>query len=360
MSDFPSLSDTPANYTGQALQGLRVNAGETGLEFVALSTGADFTSLTDTPANYTGAGLQVVRVNAGETGLEFATVATGGPIEVEDEGISLSTAITKINFAGAGVTATEPVADEILVTIPGGGSALKVEDEGISLSTAVTKINFAGAGVTATEPVSDEILVTIPGGSTGESLETAVNQTTHGFAVGNVLYHNGTSYALADASAIATAEVVGIVSAVADVDNFTLTTGGRITGLSGLTAGEAHFLSETAGAITATAPTTIGAIVKPILVADSATTGYVFNMRGDLITAGNDSYRQSFTNGDLTAGVLTVTHNLNQQYNTVAVYDNNDLMIIPNEITATSTTACDVDLTSFGAITGTWNVVVIG
>jgi len=44
----------------------------------------------------------------------------------------------------------------------GGGSALEVQDEGISLSTAVTKINFAGAGVTATEPVANEILVTIP------------------------------------------------------------------------------------------------------------------------------------------------------------------------------------------------------
>ena len=43
------------------------------------------------------------------------------------------------------------------------GSALEVEDESISLSTAVTKINFAGTGVTATEPVADEILVTIPG-----------------------------------------------------------------------------------------------------------------------------------------------------------------------------------------------------
>lgn len=44
----------------------------------------------------------------------------------------------------------------------GGGSALTVQDEGTNLSTAVTKINFAGAGVTATQPVANEILVTIP------------------------------------------------------------------------------------------------------------------------------------------------------------------------------------------------------
>ena len=45
----------------------------------------------------------------------------------------------------------------------GGGSTLTVEDEGTPLSTAVTKIDFAGAGVTVTEPVTDEMLVTIPG-----------------------------------------------------------------------------------------------------------------------------------------------------------------------------------------------------
>lgn len=50
---------------------------------------------------------------------------------------------------------------------PGGGSALTVQDEGSNLSTAVTKINFAGAGVVATQPVANEILVTIPGGGGG-------------------------------------------------------------------------------------------------------------------------------------------------------------------------------------------------
>jgi hypothetical protein len=59
-------------------------------------------------------------------------------------------------------TATKAYADA-----SGGGSALEIEDETVSLSTAVTKINFEGAGVTATEPVADEILVTIPGGSSG-------------------------------------------------------------------------------------------------------------------------------------------------------------------------------------------------
>jgi hypothetical protein len=49
----------------------------------------------------------------------------------------------------------------------GGGSAIAVEDEGISLTAGVTKFNFVGAGVTATEPVANEITVTIPGGGGG-------------------------------------------------------------------------------------------------------------------------------------------------------------------------------------------------
>ena len=40
-----------------------------------------FTDLTDAPANYTGAALQGIRVNAGETGLEFYTPASGGGVE---------------------------------------------------------------------------------------------------------------------------------------------------------------------------------------------------------------------------------------------------------------------------------------
>jgi len=52
---------------------------------------------------------------------------TNFPLEVQDEAVSLTLAAKKINFAGTGVTATEPVADEILVTIPGGGGGSPAE-----------------------------------------------------------------------------------------------------------------------------------------------------------------------------------------------------------------------------------------
>lgn len=53
-----------------------------------------------------------------------------------------------------------------------GDSNLEVQDEGNLLTTSAAFINFAGAGVTATEPgPSGEILVTIPGGSAGASIQ---------------------------------------------------------------------------------------------------------------------------------------------------------------------------------------------
>jgi hypothetical protein len=100
------------------------------------------------------------------------------------------------------------------------------------------------------------------------------------------VYLNSTVYTKAKADAASTAEVVGIVSAVADANNFTLTHRGRVTGLSGLTAGSVYFLSAaTAGLLTATEPSTVGHVSKPVLVADTTTSGFFLNFRGLVVAA---------------------------------------------------------------------------
>lgn len=71
-------------------------------------------------------------------------------------------------------------------------------------------------------------------------------------------------------------------------------------------------------------------------------------------------YSTTFDDGDLIAGVLTVTHNLGIRYNIVQIFDNNFEQIIPDSITLDSTTECSVDLSSFVPIAGTWYVVVAG
>lgn len=51
---------------------------ESGDTIEGAGSGGAFTDLSDVPSSYTGESLKVVRVNAGETGLEFATISGSG------------------------------------------------------------------------------------------------------------------------------------------------------------------------------------------------------------------------------------------------------------------------------------------
>lgn len=129
-----------------------------------------------------------------------------------------------------------------------------------------------GAGVTNTW----EIVAT--GGGDGKATCEDISQATHGFAVKDVIRNNGTIYVKAQADTGDNSEAIGIVSAVSDANNFTVCYSGRVDGLSGLTAGDVHFLSDSvAGGLTTTEPT---AISKPILFATSTTSAVVLIMRG--------------------------------------------------------------------------------
>jgi len=146
--------------------------------------------------------------------------------------------------------------------------------------------NVAVDGVTITGDGTPGNPLVAAGGGSGVALESTITQAAHGFSVGQLVYLVGATYTLALADDAVSAEVVGIVSAVADANTFTLTTSGLVTGLSGLTAGTVYFLSPTvAGALTSTQPTTDGQVVKPVFVADSTTTGYFINYRGEVITS---------------------------------------------------------------------------
>ncbi|MGV6830303.1 MAG: hypothetical protein ACWA5P_01915 [bacterium] len=88
-----------------------------------------------------------------------------------------------------------------------------------------------------------------PGSVSGATLNKSVNQVGHGLTVGQAVKFNGTDYVTAQADAVANADVIGVVSEVTDVDNFTFQYGGVLT-TSGLTSGTAYFLStDTPGAI---------------------------------------------------------------------------------------------------------------
>jgi len=149
-----------------------------------------------------------------------------------------------------------------------------VEDDGVAKGTRST-LNFTGGGVTVTDDAgNDEIDIDIPLVD-GDATKTPVPQTAHGFSVGDPVRNNGTDYELAKSDTVANVEAFGMVSAVADVDNFTITTAGFVDGLVGLTKGAVHFISVT-GTLTTTEPT----ISKAVFFADSTTSGFWINMRG--------------------------------------------------------------------------------
>jgi hypothetical protein len=68
------------------------------------------------------------------------------------------------------------------------------------------------------------------------------------------------------------------------------------------------------------------------------------------------STRGTFVNGDLAAGVLTITHNyaLSAPYVVnVVIFNNSGKKIVPDDITGSANSVA-VDLTSYGTLTGTW------
>ena len=115
-------------------------------------------------------------------------------------------------------------------------------------------------------------------------------QSSHGFSVGDAIRHNGTQWAKAQADSASNAQVLAVVSAVADANNFTAVTSGLVSTLTGLTGGNLYYLSSSsAGTLTTTEPTTNGTVSKPVLYAISSSSGYVLNHKGKTNAATVDS-----------------------------------------------------------------------
>ena len=126
-------------------------------------------------------------------------------------------------------------------------------------------------------------LTNLPGSGSGESLSKTYTETAHALSIGNPVRYNGTNWVKSQGDSAANAEAFGIISATT-TNTITVVMGGYISGLTGLTAGSAHFLDPaTAGALTTTDPTTSGQVSKPILLGLTTTTGIVQIQRGYVI-----------------------------------------------------------------------------
>lgn len=138
-----------------------------------------------------------------------------------------------------------------------------------------------------------------------------VAQTAHGFSVGNVIRVSGANtFTKAQANTSANAEVVGYVITVIDANNFKYVPSGYvIVGIPAVAAGTVLYLDpNTAGALTATEPTAVGQISKPLMVVVENGAKAVFNnFRGMEISAGDGYVLTSTTvNGKALSGNITL------------------------------------------------------
>jgi hypothetical protein len=178
------------------------------------------------------------------------------------------------------------------VNVATGGQTLSIGGDSLGTTANVLTID-AGAQVNFNSKIITGLAapVNIYDGTNKTYVDTATQRTSqvvtqagHGFTVGQLVYKTVSSWALADASAEATAEVYGVIESVVAGVSFVLVTNGFISMSSpplSMTAGTTYFLSETSGAYTATPPTATGSIVKPVMQALSSSTAIVVaQMRG--------------------------------------------------------------------------------
>ena len=185
-----------------------------------------------------------------------------------------------INIGSAALAFAEGHFDDLYV----GNETLNIGN-----NTAITSPSGILTFADATTP--GRTLADLDAGGAGSARD--ITQSSHGFSVADLLRWDADNndYTEAKADTAANAEVIGIVTNVADSDNFTISYSGYIT-LEGqsFTDGTVYFLSEsTAGLLTSTEPTEVNEVVKPVLVAVSATAAYFFNWRGSVNAGGSGS-----------------------------------------------------------------------
>lgn len=258
----------------QGPQGIQGLTGPTGPQGTTGLTGATGATGPQGPKGDTGntgpqgpQGTQGIQGLTGATGPTGATGATGPQGLKGDKGDTGSTGAQGPTGLTGATGPTGPIG-------PAGADGVV---QSIVAGTNIT--------VDSTDP-ANPIVSASGGGGTGATVTKSITQAAHGFTTGSVVYLSGTTYTLADKDAAATAEAVGVVGSTT-TNTFDLITDGFISGLAGLTAGSVYFLGDN-GVLTTTEPTTVGQISKPILVADTSTSGYVVNYRGIAIaTAGS-------------------------------------------------------------------------
>jgi len=266
------------------------------------------------------------------------------PIEVQDEGISLTTSLHLLDFIGEGVTAVLSALHKVAVTItdrfvratvadttsgllddkieivngvnttvnksilnPGANEKIRYSIDTAAgppgppgppgPAGAIASINgdatpaqvlAAGANITITPGPAGTNTIAATGGGGGTTKQ--ISQAANGFIVGDVIRSSGVNgeYTKSQANVATNADVVGIVSTAGN-PLFTVTTEGYVTLTAGFLAGigavtgDDLFLSDSvAGGLTVTEPTTGSTVSKPVAQVTNASTEEIYwhNYRG--------------------------------------------------------------------------------
>ena len=229
-----------------------------------------------------------ITIAATDTGITQLTGdVTAGPGSGSQVATIANLAVTNAKIASNTIDLPSKVTG-VLPTLSGGtgqssytnGQILIGKSSDNSLSKATLT---AGSGITITN--GDGSITLSASSSAGEFISKDVTQA-NSFVVGDVVRLSGSTYIKSQADQESNSEVYGLVSAATGSD-FTLLMVGRLTGLSGLVSGTTYYLSQsTAGTITAVEPTATGQVSKPVLLADSTTSGFVIQSRGAVIGSG--------------------------------------------------------------------------
>ena len=122
-------------------------------------------------------------------------------------------------------------------------------------------------------------LVLTGGAATTKTLKETISQTGHGFTVGDVLRWNTATntYVKAQGDTAVNAEVVGVVNALEDANTFQLTYSGyiEVPAVSGASYPVLFLSGSTAGELSATPPSFIGSVVKPVLTRSTNGSGHI-------------------------------------------------------------------------------------
>lgn len=98
-------------------------------------------------------------------GMRLVGGTSTGSLTVYDEGVSVGTGVTGLNFIGGAVVAGAPVSGVVPITISGG--TIDVKDEGTTVATGISALNFIGANVVAGPAVAGVVPITISGSTGG-------------------------------------------------------------------------------------------------------------------------------------------------------------------------------------------------